>query len=115
MQEMVMVTAVLGGTGLGKDVALITDGRFSGATAGASIGHVSPEAVLGGIIALVVEGDLIEYDIPNRKLNLLISDEELEERRKWVCPEPKITKGYIGKYAEQVGPVSKGALLSSKK
>lgn len=115
MQEMVMITAMLGGSGLGKDVALVTDGRFSGASAGASIGHVSPEAALGGPLALVEEGDMIEYDIPNRTLNLLVDDNVLEERKnKWVCPPPKVTNGYLARYAEQVGPVSKGAVLSAQ-
>lgn len=112
MQEMVMITAMLGGTGLGKDVALVTDGRFSGASAGAAIGHISPEAALGGPLALVEEGDLIEYDIPNRTLKLHVDDSVMEERKKdWVCPAPKITKGYLARYAEQVGSVSKGAVL----
>ncbi|SHI85613.1 dihydroxyacid dehydratase [Dethiosulfatibacter aminovorans DSM 17477] len=113
MQEMVMITAMLGGSGLGKDVALVTDGRFSGASAGASIGHVSPEAAVGGPLALVEEGDIIEYDIPNRFINLLVSEDVLAERKKnWVCPQPKITSGYLARYAKLVGPTTKGAVLS---
>ncbi|GHU67900.1 hypothetical protein AGMMS49983_19780 [Clostridia bacterium] len=113
MQEMLMVTSLLDGLGLGKDVALITDGRFSGATKGASIGHISPEAAVGGNIALVQDGDLIEYDIPNRKLNVLIDAEELNARRKaWVCPPPRVTGGYLERYAKLVGSVAKGAVTN---
>jgi len=112
MREMLSPTSAIAGMGLDKDVALITDGRFSGATRGASIGHVSPEAMEGGNIALVKEGDIISIDIPNGKLELEVSDEELERRRKeWKTPEPKITKGYLGRYAKLVTSASTGAVL----
>lgn len=115
MQEMVMVTSALKGRGLGKDVALITDGRFSGVTGGASIGHIAPEAALGGNLALVEEGDTIAFDIDARTLNLLVSDEELARRRKnWVCPPPKVTSGYLERYAREVGPVSQGAVTNKR-
>lgn len=95
-----------------KDVALITDGRFSGASRGASIGHVSPEAAAGGNIGLVQEGDIIEIDINAGNINVKVSDEELEERRKnWVIPEPKIKTGYLAKYAKLVSSADKGAIL----
>ena len=98
--------------GLDKSVALITDGRFSGASRGASIGHVSPEAAQGGEIALIEEGDMIEIDIPNHSINLLISDDEMESRRKsFVQPERERRKGWLGKYMELVGPASKGAVM----
>ena len=93
-------------------VALITDGRFSGATRGASIGHVSPEAASGGNIGLVHEGDIISIDITNKTIELKVSDEELEERRKtWVCPEPKVKTGYLARYAKLVSSADKGAIL----
>jgi len=98
--------------GLDEKVALITDGRFSGASRGASIGHISPEAAEGGIIALVKEGDTISIDIPNNKLELLVDDAELEKRRaEWKAPEPKITKGYMARYAKQVTSAYTGAVL----
>ena len=97
---------------LGRSIALITDGRFSGATRGASIGHVSPEAASGGVIGLVQEGDLIEIDIPGRSIHLCVEDAELAERRKtWVCPEPKIKSGYLTRYAKLVSSADKGAIL----
>ncbi|MCR4743396.1 MAG: dihydroxy-acid dehydratase [Treponema sp.] len=112
MREMLAVTAALAGQGLDKEVALITDGRFSGATRGASLGHCSPEAAVGGPIALVQEGDLIELDINNYKITLKVSDQELEERRKnWVCPEPKVKTGYLARYAKLVTSADKGAIL----
>ncbi len=112
MREMLAVTAALAGQGLDKEVALITDGRFSGATRGASLGHCSPEAAVGGPIALVQEGDLIELDINNYKITLKVSDEELAERkRKWVCPAPKVTSGYLARYAKLVSSADKGAIL----
>jgi dihydroxy-acid dehydratase len=115
MQEMVVVTTMLAGQGLDRDVALITDGRFSGATRGASIGHVSPEASAGGPIALVEEGDLIKIDIPNGSVELLVDDSLLSERRsKWTCPPPKIGNGYLGRYASQVGAASEGAVVGPK-
>jgi dihydroxy-acid dehydratase len=112
MREMLSPTSAIAGMGLDKDVALITDGRFSGATRGASIGHVSPEAMEGGCIALVKEGDIISIDIPNGKLEIEVSDAELKERAKaWKAPEPKITKGYLGRYAKMVTSASTGAVL----
>lgn len=113
MREMLNPTSAICGMGLGESVALITDGRFSGATRGAAIGHVSPEAAAGGNIALVEEGDIISIDIKNCKISMEVSDEELEERRKnWVCPEPKIKTGYIARYAKLVTSADKGAVLS---
>lgn len=112
MREMLAPTATIAGMGLDKDVALITDGRFSGATRGASIGHVSPEAADGGVIGLVVEGDLISIDIPNRKLQLEVSDEVLAERRKNFVPkEPKIKDGYLTRFAKSVSSADKGAIM----
>ena len=112
MREMLNPTSAICGMGLGESVALITDGRFSGATRGASIGHISPEAAAGGLIALVEEGDLISIDIPNCKIELKVSDEVLAERRaKWVCPEPKVKTGYLARYAKLVSSADKGAIL----
>jgi dihydroxy-acid dehydratase len=112
MREMLNPTSAIAGMGRDKDVALITDGRFSGATRGASIGHVSPEAAAGGNIALVNEGDIIEIDLPAKTIHLCVSDEELAERRKnWVCPEPKIKTGYLARYAKLVTSADKGAIL----
>lgn len=112
MREMLSPTAAIAGMGLDKDVALLTDGRFSGATRGAAIGHVSPEAMDGGIIGLVEEGDIIFVDIVNKRLELLVSEEVLEERRKhYIQPEPKITKGYLGRYAKLVTSANTGAVL----
>ena len=112
MREMLNPTSAIAGMGLGSSVALITDGRFSGASRGASIGHVSPEAALGGPIALVEEGDQIHIDIPNLKLELLVSDEELEKRRAaWKPREPKVTTGYLKRYASMVTSGNRGAIL----
>ena len=112
MREMLNPTSAICGMGLGESVALITDGRFSGATRGASIGHVSPEAASGGNIALVEEGDRIAIDIPSCTIELLVSDEELAGRRaKWVCPPPKVTAGYLARYAKMVSSADKGAIL----
>ncbi len=112
MREMLAPTSTIAGMGLDKDVALITDGRFSGATKGASIGHISPEAQAGGPIALLEEGDIIEIDISNNKINVLISDSELDKRKeKWNPPEPKIKEGYLYRYARLVTSASKGAVL----
>jgi dihydroxy-acid dehydratase len=112
MREMLAVTAALAGQGLDKKVALITDGRFSGATRGASLGHCSPEAAVGGPIALVHEGDLIELDINNYKITLKVSDEELAQRKAgWKAPEPKVTGGYLARYAKLVSSADKGAIL----
>ena len=112
MREMLNPTSAIVGMGLGSSVALITDGRFSGATRGASIGHVSPEAAAGGTIALVQDGDLIAIDIPNCKIELKVSDEELAVRKaNWVCPEPKVKTGYLARYAKPVSSADKGAIL----
>ena len=112
MREMLNPTSAIAGMGLDKDVALITDGRFSGATRGASIGHVSPEGASGGPIGLVQEGDLIEIDIPNHTINLCVDEDELARRRKdWVCPEPRIKTGYLARYARSVSSADKGAIL----
>lgn len=112
MREMLSPTSALAGMKLDKEVALITDGRFSGASRGASIGHVSPEAAAGGNIALVQEGDIIEIDINNGTINVKVSNEELEERRsKWTAPEPKIKTGYLSRYAKLVSSADKGAIL----
>lgn len=112
MREMLTPTSAIAGIGLDKEVALITDGRFSGATRGASIGHVSPEAAAGGLIALVEEGDLIRIDIPAGRLDLMV-DEEILARRKvlWEVPEPKIKSGYMKRYAEMVQSASTGAIF----
>ena len=113
MREMLNPTSAIAGMGLDKEVALITDGRFSGATRGASIGHVSPEAASGGNIALVEEGDIISINIPAHTIELKVSDEELKARReKWVCPEPKVKTGYLARYAKYVSSADKGAILS---
>ena len=112
MREMLNPTSAIAGMGLDKTVALITDGRFSGATRGASIGHVAPEAALGGNIALVKEGDTISIDIPAHSIKLCVSDEELDARRKaWVCPEPRIKTGYLARYAKMVTTAAEGATL----
>lgn len=112
MREMLSPTSAIAGVGLDKDVSLITDGRFSGATRGASIGHISPEAQEGGPIAIVKNGDLIEIDIDNNTLNLLLSDEQISERKKsWKAPELKIKQGYLYRYAKMVTSASKGAIL----
>ena len=98
--------------GLDKAVALITDGRFSGATRGASIGHVCPEAAQGGPIALVEEGDVIAIDIPNCKIDLLVDEAVLAARAAvWVCPEPRVKTGYLARYARQVTSAARGAVL----
>jgi len=112
MQEMLAPTSAVVGMGLDHDVALITDGRFSGGTRGAAIGHVSPEAAEGGAIALVKNGDRIEIDIPGRRLELLVSKTELAKRRKaWKAPKPKITTGYLARYARMVRSAGTGAIL----
>ena len=112
MREMLNPTSALAGMKLDKDVALITDGRFSGASRGASIGHVSPEAASGGAIALINEGDIIDIDIPGASINVRISDQELEERRKgWKPVEPKIKEGWLSRYSRMASSASKGAVL----
>ena len=112
MREMLNPTSAIAGMGLGDSVALITDGRFSGASRGASIGHVSPEAAVGGPIALIEEGDIIKIDIPNNSLNVDVTDEELVKRKeKWQPREPKITDGYLRRYAALVTSGNRGAVL----
>ena len=116
MPEMLNPTSAIAGMGLGSSVALITDGRFSGASRGASIGHVSPEAAVGGPVALIEEGDIIEIDIPNLKLNARISDEELARRKeKWQPREPEVTTGYLARYAAMVTSGNRGAILEVPK
>lgn len=112
MREMLTPTSAIAGRGLDKEVALITDGRFSGATRGASIGHVSPEAAAGGLIGLVEEGDIISIDIEGLSLELLVDDAIIEERRSiWKAPEPRITTGYMKRYAQIVQSASNGAVF----
>ncbi len=112
MQEMLAPTASIAGRGLGESVALITDGRFSGATRGGAIGHISPEAAAGGPLAFVEAGDKIEIDIPNRKISLLVSEEVLAERKAaWKRPEPKVKHGYLARYASMVTSADTGAVL----
>lgn len=112
MREMLNPTSAIAGMGLGESVALITDGRFSGASRGASIGHVSPEAAVGGPIALIEEGDIIKIDIPANKLDVDVSDEVMEERRKkWQPREPRVTEGYLARYQKMVTSGNRGAIL----
>ncbi|MGV7223801.1 MAG: dihydroxy-acid dehydratase [Nitrospinales bacterium] len=112
MREMLQPTSTMAGMGLDTDCVLITDGRFSGATRGASIGHVSPEAAVGGPIALIEKGDIIEIDIPNYSLNILVSDDKLSERRqKWIPQEPTVKEGYLSRYAKLVTSADRGAIL----
>ncbi len=113
MREMLNPTSAIAGMGLGSSVALITDGRFSGASRGASIGHISPEAAVGGPIALVEEGDIIKIDIPNLKLEIDVSEEEMAKRREaWKPREPKVTTGYLARYAAMVTSGNRGAILT---
>ncbi|HID22818.1 MAG TPA: dihydroxy-acid dehydratase, partial [Planctomycetaceae bacterium] len=113
MQEMLAPTSYIkANPELAKTVALVTDGRFSGGTAGACIGHVSPEAAAGGTIALVQDGDLIEIDIPGRRLNLLVEEEQLAERRRnWHPPQPRFKTGCLARYAALATSASSGAIL----
>lgn len=116
MREMLNPTSAIAGMGLGSSVALITDGRFSGASRGASIGHVSPEAAVGGPIALVEEGDIIKIDIPNLKLTVDVTEEELAKRREsWTPREPKVTTGYLARYASMVTSGNRGAIMEIPK
>jgi dihydroxy-acid dehydratase len=115
MQEMLSPTSYIMGAGLGDSVALITDGRFSGGTRGACIGHISPEAAVGGPIGLLKDGDIIEVDIPANSLTVRLSDEQLAERKKnWTPPAPRITKGYLAKYASMATSADTGAILKWK-
>ncbi len=112
MREMLNPTSAIAGMGLGSSVALITDGRFSGASRGASIGHISPEAAVGGPIAFIEEGDIISIDIPANTINVKVSDEEMARRKeKWVPREPKVKTGYLARYASMVTSADKGAVL----
>jgi len=112
MQEMLSPTSYIMGAGLGQEVALITDGRFSGGTRGACIGHISPEAAVGGPIGLLKDGDIIEIDIPNKRIDVSLSDEELAERKKSFKPlPPKVTEGYLAKYASMATSADTGAVL----
>ncbi|HBY03585.1 MAG TPA: dihydroxy-acid dehydratase [Desulfotomaculum sp.] len=112
MREMLTPTATIAGMGLDRDVALLTDGRFSGATRGASIGHIAPEASLGGPLAIVRDGDIIDIDIPGGRLNVQLSDEEIKNRfAVWSPPEPRVKTGYLAKYLRMVGPASEGAVV----
>ncbi len=112
MKEMLSPTSSIAGMGMDKDVALITDGRFSGASRGASIGHVSPEAMNGGLIGIIKNGDIIEIDIPGRSLNVKLNEEEIENRKKdFVLPEPKVKTGYLSRYARLVTSANTGAVL----
>jgi dihydroxy-acid dehydratase len=113
MPEMLSPTSALAGMGLGAEVALITDGRFSGASRGASIGHVCPEAAVGGTLALVRDGDSITIDIPAYSIQLNVPEEELEGRRtQWTAPEPRINNGYLARYAKSVSSAAEGAVLN---
>ena len=115
MREMLNPTSAIAGMGLGSSVALITDGRFSGASRGASIGHVSPEAAVGGPIALIEEGDIIAIDIPANTINVKVSDEEMAKRKEaWTPKEPKVNTGYLARYASMVTSADKGAILQIK-
>lgn len=112
MREMLSPTATIAGMGLSDSVALITDGRFSGGTRGPCIGHISPEAMEGGPMAIIKDGDRIKIDIPKRRIDLLISDKEINERlAKWKAPKPKITKGYLSRYAKVVTSAGTGAVV----
>jgi len=115
MQEMLAPTSYIMGQGLGESVALITDGRFSGGTRGACIGHISPEAAAGGVIGLIEEGDIISIDIPNRSIELHVEDAELEKRRaNWTAPAPKYTKGWLARYTVLATSADTGAILKTK-
>ncbi len=112
MREMLNPTSAIAGMGLDSTVALITDGRFSGASRGAAIGHVSPEAAVGGPIALIEEGDIISINIPEYRLEVKVSDEEMEKRKAaWQPKEPKVTTGYLSRYARMVTSANRGARL----
>jgi dihydroxy-acid dehydratase len=111
MREMLAITAAIKGAGLGKDVLLVTDGRFSGGTTGLCIGHVAPEAAVGGPLALVEEGDTIRVDLPARRLDVSVPDDVLERRRaQWVAPPPRYPTGALAKYAALVGSAERGAV-----
>jgi dihydroxy-acid dehydratase len=112
MREMLSPTAAIAGMGLSDSVALITDGRFSGGTRGPCIGHISPEAMEGGIIAILKNGDKIQIDIPHRKIDVLLSPQEIQKRLgMWKPLKPKITKGYLARYAKMVSSAGSGAVM----
>jgi len=112
MREMLSPTATIAGMGLSESVALITDGRFSGGTRGPCIGHISPEAMEGGPIAIVKEGDRIRIDIPKRSVEVVIPADEIKRRlARWKAPKPKITKGYLARYARMVSSAGNGAVM----
>ena len=112
MREMLVTTAIVSGMGMGKDIALITDGRFSGASKGVCMGHVSPEAAAGGPIGLLSEGDIIRIDIPNKRLDVKLSDGELQARReRWTPPQPTVNDGYLARYAKHVTSAATGAIV----
>jgi dihydroxy-acid dehydratase len=112
MREMLSPTAAIAGMGLSESVALITDGRFSGGTRGPCIGHISPEAMEGGPLAIIKDGDMIKIDIPARALNAVLSDEDIATRLKsWKRPAPKIRKGYLARYARLVSSADEGAIM----
>ena len=114
MREMLSPTAAIVGMGLADDVALITDGRFSGWTQGPCIGHISPEAQVGGVIAVVHEGDEIQIDIPARRIELMVSADDIKKRLSaWRAPEPKEKEGYLARYAKVVSSASEGAILKA--
>ena len=113
MREMLTPTSAIAGMGLDGDVALITDGRFSGGTKGASIGHISPEAMQGSVLAAVKENDIIKIDIPAKTIELLVSEEDIKQRLStWEKPEPKIKTGYMARYARQVTSAGNGAVFA---
>jgi dihydroxy-acid dehydratase len=115
MREMLSPTSAIAGMGLDKEVALITDGRFSGGSRGAAIGHVSPEAAEGGLIAFVRNGDRIAIDIPKKKLTLLVGAEEIKKRKKkWKAPSPRIKSGYAARYAQMVTSAGTGAVFKDR-
>jgi dihydroxy-acid dehydratase len=116
MREMLTPTSAIAGMGLDGHVALITDGRFSGGTRGASIGHVSPEAMEGGPIAIITDGDRIMIDIPNKEVRIFLSEQEIQERLStWSPPDPKITRGYMYRYAQNVSSASDGAIFRQER
>lgn len=113
MREMLNPTSAIAGLGLSSEVALITDGRFSGGTRGLSIGHISPEAMAGGALAVVEEGDRIAVSIPNRSIELLVEQDELNKRRQaWTAPPAKVQTGYLARYARMVSSAASGAVVS---
>jgi dihydroxy-acid dehydratase len=112
MREMLGATSAVMGAGLGETCALVTDGRFSGATHGPAIGYVTPEAARGGAIGIIKDGDIVHVDLENRKLDLMVSEEEMAARfEAYVAPEPRVVRGYLKFYSEHVAPASEGAVM----